>query len=227
MQPYFLPYIGYFQLIAAVDLFILYDNIEYTKSGWISRNRLCRNGEAVTFSLNLKSASDYLEVRERELAAEFRRDKLLNQIKEAYRRASEFAVVYPLLERIVNHEENNLFRFLHHSIIRVCEFIGIDTEIRISSTIDIDHGLKAQDKVLALCRAVSADQYVNAIGGVELYSKEAFREQRIALSFIRTRPFDYVQGAAAFIPSLSIVDVLMCNPISAVRDRVRNGYELV
>ena len=85
MQPYFFPYIGYFQLIAAVDQFIVYDNIKYTKKGWINRNRMLQNGKDVMFSLPLKSDSDFLDVCERELAADFNRDKLLNQLKGAYR----------------------------------------------------------------------------------------------------------------------------------------------
>ena len=96
MQPYFFPYIGYFQLIAAVDLFIVYDNIKYTKKGWFNRNRLLQNGKDVMFSLSLKNDSDTLDVCERELAASFNRDKLLGQFKEAYRRAPYFAQTFPL-----------------------------------------------------------------------------------------------------------------------------------
>jgi hypothetical protein len=227
MQPYFLPYVGYFQLIAAVDLFIVYDNIQYTKSGWINRNRLCRNGEMVTFSLPLKSASDHLDVRERELAADFKREKLLNKIKEAYRPAGQFAAVFPVIERIVGFEDGNLFRFLRHSIACICDFLDISTEIRISSSIDIDHELKGQDKVLALCRAVGADLYVNAIGGMDLYSKDAFRAEGIELQFIRSKPYEYPQSDRAFLPSLSILDVMMCNPVDSVRACVAHNYELV
>src|SRR5258705_11030314 len=95
MQPYFFPYIGYFQLIAAVDLFIVYDNIKYTKKGWINRNRMLRNGKDVMFSVPLKNDSDYLDVCERELAADFNRDKLFNQLKGAYRGAPNFSQTFP------------------------------------------------------------------------------------------------------------------------------------
>ena len=191
MQPYFLPYIGYFQLIAAVDLFIVYDNIKYTKKGWINRNRMLQNGKDVMFSLPLKSDSDYLDVCERELAVDFNRDKLLNQFKGAYQRAPYFAETFPLVERIVKHKEANLFGLLHNSIVRTCEHLGMSTEIRISSGIAINHNLKNQDKVLALCEAVGASTYVNAIGGMELYSKETFREKGIELKFIQSKPFKY------------------------------------
>ena len=140
------------------------------------------------FSLPLKKDSDSLDVVQRELAADFNRDQLLNQFKGAYRRAPYFAQTFPLLERIVRSEESNLFRFIHHSIVETCAHLGIDTEIRVSSDIGIDHNLKGQDKVLALCRAVGADTYINAIGGTELYSREEFRAQGIELKFIKSKP---------------------------------------
>jgi hypothetical protein len=227
MQPYFFPYIGYFQLIAAVDLFIVYDNIKYTKKGWFNRNRLLQNGKDVMFSLSLKNDSDYLDVCERELAASFNRDKLLGQFKEAYRRAPYFAQTFPLVEQIVRYEDTNLFRFLHHSIARTCEHLGIDTEIRVSSGIGIDHDLKNQDKVRALCAAVGASTYVNAIGGIELYSKETFREQGIDLKFIQSKPFEYPQFGDAFVPWLSIIDVMMFNPLDTIQTCISTNYELI
>ena len=112
MQPYFFPYIGYFQLIAAVDQFVVYDNIKYTKKGWINRNRILQNGTDVMFSLPLKSASDASYVCARELAANFNRDKLLNQLAGAYRHAAYFDQTFALLEQIVRYEDPNLFRYL-------------------------------------------------------------------------------------------------------------------
>ena len=226
MQPYFLPYIGYFQLIAAADLFIVYDNIKYTKKGWINRNRMLQNGKEEVFSLPLKSGSDYLEVRERELAADFNRDKLLNRIMSAYRRAPYFAQTFPLVEQIVRFKDDNLFRFLHHSIIKTCEHLGITTEIRVSSGIDIDHELKNQDKILALCEAVSANTYVNAIGGMELYLKDDFRKNGIDLKFIKSLPLEYPQLDNEFVPWLSIIDVMMFNSAEVIQGQLTQ-FELV
>lgn len=227
MQPYFLPYIGYFQLVAAVDLFILYDNIKYTKKGWINRNRLLRNGEDVLFSLPLKTASDSLDVCERELSAAFDRSKLLNQFNGAYRSAPYFDPTFAMLEQVVRYEDGNLFRFLRHSIVITCAHIGIATEIKVSSEIAINHELKSQEKVIALCGAVGASTYVNSIGGMELYSKEAFREKGIDLKFIKPKPFEYPQFGAPFVPWLSIVDVLMFNSLDTVRDCISKNHELI
>lgn len=227
MQPYFFPYIGYFQLIAAVDVFIVYDNIKYTKKGWISRNRMLQNGKDVMFSLSLKSDSDYLDVCERRLATDFNRDKLLNQLKGAYRRAPYFEQTFPLLEKIVRYEDTNLFGFLHHSIVRICEHLGIVTQIRVSSDIAIDHELKGQDKVLALCGAVGARTYVNAIGGMELYSKEIFYNNGIDLKFIKSRSFEYEQFGNTFVPWLSIIDVMMFNSLDTIKAEILTNYELI
>ena len=227
MQPYFLPYIGYFQLMAAVDAFVLYDNIKYTKKGWINRNRMLQNGKDVLFSLPLKNGSDYLDVCQRELSVDFNRDKLLNQFQNAYKRAPHFDQVFPLIEEVVRYDDANLFQYLRHSIVKTCKHLGITTEVRNSSDIAIDHALKNQDKVLALCKAVKADTYVNAIGGIELYSRDIFLGNQIDLKFIKSKPLEYPQFDDPFVPWLSVIDVMMFNPIDAIQSLVKSNYELI
>lgn len=227
MQPYFLPYIGYFQLIAAVDQFIVYDNIKHTKKGWINRNRLLTNGTEMIFSLPLKKASHALDIVERELSADYDRSKLLKQFKGTYARAPGFAQTFPLLERIIGHQDANLFRYIHHSLLCMCEHLGIATEIRVSSNLAIDHAMKGQDRVLAICQTVGASTYINAIGGTELYAREDFNARGIELKFIKPATFEYPQFGAPFVPWLSIVDVLMFNPLDAVRNCIASNYELI
>lgn len=226
MQPYILPYIGYFQLIQSVDKFIVYDNIKYTKKGWINRNRFLQNGKDVVFSIALKKDSDFLDIRDREIAEGFNRTKLLNQFKGAYRRAPYFKLVFPLVEQIFDCQEDNLFGFLHRSIKLLCDFLGITTEIIVSSTIPVDHDLKGQDKVLALCEAIGAKNYINAIGGKLLYTKSAFKEKGIDLQFIQSKPFEYSQFDKEFVPWLSIIDVLMFNSLDTIQTCIASNYEL-
>lgn len=228
MQPYFLPYIGYFQLIAAADLFIVYDNIKYTKKGWINRNRLLSNGADAVFSLPLQAGSDRLDVVERRLAPGAARHHWLAQLKGAYRHAPQYAQTLPLLEAIAAHDDANLFGFLHHALLASCAHLGIATPIRVSSGIPIAHALKGQDKVLALCQATGARSYLNPIGGTELYARDDFAARGMALHFLRARPRVYPQfGDAPFVPWLSIVDVLMFNPLDTVRAWVRSDYDLL
>jgi len=222
-----LPYIGYFQLIAAVDKFVIYDNIKYTKKGWINRNRMLQNGRDVMFTLPLKSDSDALDVRDRVLGADFNPDKLLSQFKNAYRTAPQFDPVFRVLESIVQYGDRNLFRYIHHSVAEICDYLDIATEIQISSQIAIDHSLKSQDKVLALCQALHADTYINTSGGVELYSRADFTERQIELKFIRPKPLSYAQLGNEFVPWLSIIDVLMFHPVEAIQPLLTTHYEFI
>jgi hypothetical protein len=217
MQPYFLPYVGYFQLIDAVDVFVLYDNIKYTKKGWINRNRMLANGTDVTFTVPLRKDSDALDVVQRELAPDFNRAKLLNQFREAYRRAPHFGAVWPILERVVSNPCNSLFDYIHASLRELCAALGVSTEIVISSQVDIDHTLRGQDKVLALCERLGARHYVNSIGGQALYAHEAFEARGIDLRFLQSRCEDYPQFGAPFVPWLSIADVMMFNDAQQLR----------
>lgn len=227
MQPYFMPYVGYFQLINAVDVFIVYDNIQYTKKGWVNRNRILQNGSEHLFSLPLKKDSDYLDVVQRNISPSFNRLKLLNQIRGAYHKAPYFEQTYPLLEKIVNYEDENLFEYIFYSLKCVCKHLRIDTEIKISSKITINHELKSQDKVIALCEAVGANCYINPIGGTTLYSKNEFESQNISLSFLKSNNLEYQQFDSNFVPWLSIIDVMMFNSIDTIRDYLSHNYELI
>ncbi|SOE60564.1 WbqC-like protein family protein [Burkholderia sp. YR290] len=226
MQPYLLPYIGYFQLINAVDLFVVYDNIKYTKSGWFNRNRFLLNGSDAYFTVPLQKDSDSLDVVQRQIAPTFDQSKFVNQLSEAYRKAPHYEQGVSLLKASLLSGESNLFKFIKHSIQSVATRLGIPTPIVESSSIDIDHGLKSQDKVLAICRALGATEYVNAIGGIDLYSADAFRECGLELRFIKSRPIEYVQFKQAFVPWLSIVDVVMFNEIDRVRSML-DRYEMI
>ena len=227
MQPYFLPYIGYFQLIAAVDVFVVYDNIKYTKKGWINRNRMLQNGKGAIFTLPLKNDSDFLNVCQRSLSSEFNRGKLLNQFKSFYRQAPYFYQTFGLIEEVVECPENNLFEYLHHSIVKISAHLGITTEIRKSSCIAIDHTLRNQDKVLALCEVIGATTYINSIGGIDLYSKEEFQHKGIVLKFFQSKPYEYRQHGGEFVPWLSIIDVMMFNSPDALHSCLTTNYELI
>lgn len=227
MQPYFLPYIGYFQLIRAVDVFVVYDNIKYTKKGWINRNRFLLDGHNEVFSLPLKKASDTLDVNERSLAPDFDRLKLLNRLAAAYRRAPCFETVLPLLQRILKHGEDNLFSFIYSSLHEICGWIGLDTPLIPSSTLQVNHSLAGQDRVLAICHHLGAEEYINAIGGRELYSRDEFAAHGINLQFLQSHLVEYRQFDRPFVPWLSILDVMMFNPPELISRQLLCDYALV
>jgi len=226
MQPYFLPYIGYFQLLNAVDKYVVYDNIQYTKKGWFNRNRILHNGTDMLISLPVEKASDYLDVRERSVADSFDTKKLLNQIRESYRKAPYYETVMPIVESIINNEDRNLFDFIYNSIITICRYLDIKTEIIISSSLAVDHSLKGQDKVIAICKATGATDYYNAIGGQELYNTEEFKKENINLHFVSSNPIEYKQFGNEFVPWLSIIDVMMFNTVEEIKGMLEN-YKLI
>jgi len=229
MQPYILPYIGYFQLINAVDKFVIYDNIQFTKKGWINRNRILVNGHDEYITLPLKKDSDYLNVNERVLADIFpeTKIKLLRKLTDAYKKAPQFEVLFPLLLKIINSEEINLFKYIYSALKVVCNYLEINTEIIISSTIPINHQLKSHEKVIAICKELEATNYVNPIGGMELYSFEIFKKNGIDLKFIKTNLIEYKQFNYDFTPWLSIIDVLMFNSKENVQNQIISGYTII
>lgn len=213
MQPYFFPYIGYFQLINAVDQFVIYDNIKFTKKGWINRNRILTNGKDEIISLPLKKDSDFLNVNERFLAKtwELERKKMLNKISESYRKAPYYKDIIIIIEKCLFYDNTNLFNFILNSIQTINDFLLINTKIIISSSIDIDHKLKSEEKVVAICNFLNATTYINPPGGINLYNQERFKLNKINLVFQKNNEFTYNQFENNFIPSLSIIDVLMFN----------------
>lgn len=224
MQPYFFPYIGYFKLMNAVDEFIVYDNIEFTKKGWINRNRILVNGKDEFITLPLKKDSDFLDVNDRFLAESWSQDrsKMLNRIKESYRKAPCFNEIFPLIERCILFEEKNLFDFIFNSIQEIKNQLGIKTILHKSSEIPIDHKLKSEEKVISICKKLEAKQYINPFGGISLYNVENFAEQNIELTFLKPNLTTYLQFGPSFIPYLSIMDTLMFNDHTAMSEMLQS-----
>lgn len=220
MQPYFLPYIGYWQLMASVDVFVVYDNIQYTKKGWINRNRFLLNGKAETFSLPLKKDSDFLHVSQRHLADGFALEKprLIRRFESAYRNGPCFEQGMEVLDSALAGESSNLFEFIYQSIVAVRSLLGITSVLVTSSSFTLDPALKGQDRVIALCQALRAERYINPIGGMGLYDRDAFAEKGIELGFQQVRPYCYEQFGNPFVPHLSIVDAVMFKGLAGVRN---------
>jgi len=224
MQPYFMPYLGYFQLLNLVDRFVIYDNIEYTKKGWINRNRIILNGEISTISIPLKKGSDFLNINERYLAENWDKEKikLINKLRQAYIKAPNYSVFFPIIEEILNEENKNLFEFIFNSIIKINEFLEIKTEIIVSSHLKVNHDLKSQDKVLEICNYLEAKSYYNSIGGQNLYFKDSFDKENIDLNFIKVNDIKYNDSNS----HLSIIDVIMHNSRSQLNDLL-NQFSII
>lgn len=223
MQPYFLPYIGYWQLINCVDEFVVYDNIEYTKKGWFNRNRILEVNHDRLFTIPIKKDSDFLPVNQRYLSDDSESEiaRTLRIIQNNYKKAPYFASTYAVIEECFMFPSNNLFDYIFNSIKVICKHLDIDTKITISSGIMIDHSLKSEKKVLAICKATDTVAYINPMGGIELYSRVEFKSQGVMLKFIKPNEIEYRQFSDPFVPWLSIIDVMMFNDKDQTKQMLR------
>lgn len=224
MQPYLFPYLGYFQLLHAVDEYVVYDDVNFIKGGWINRNNILMNGERKLFSIALVQASPNRLINEIDIKDDFA--KFLKMIENVYARAPCQEPVMELLKRICSSDDKNLARFCMRSLEKIASYIGIDTPMIFSSEIMKSNGLRGQEKVMHICELQDANCYVNAIGGQALYDRAAFDLHAISLRFLKTREIRYKQFNQAFIPNLSMIDVLMFNEPQAIRGML-NEYDLL
>lgn len=223
MQPYFLPYIGYFQLINAVDKYVIYDDVNFIKGGWINRNKILLNGAAFMVNIPMDGASSFKNINEINVGKN--KEKILLTFQQAYKKAPFFNEVYQLVKDIINYNNDNLALFISNSIVEIAKYLQINTEIILSSEVNKNNELKAQEKVISICKELGATEYYNAIGGQELYSKEKFAENGLTLNFIKPKPIIYTQFKNEFIPHLSIIDLLMFNSQFEI-NAMLNKYEL-
>ena len=227
MQPYFLPYIGYFQLINTVDKFVILDNIQFIKQGWINRNKLLQNNRDKYFTIPIKKSSFNSNIIDREISGEYKKKKILNQFYNAYQKAPYFEEIFPLLERIILYSNQNLFSYVFHSISGICEYLCINTELTLSSSINIDHHLKKEKKVIEICKFFKSKLYVNSSGGEKIYRINDFNKFNINIKFLHSLEFKYKQyNSNYFVPNLSIVDVLMFNSKKIIKEKIINNFIL-
>lgn len=224
MQPYFMPYIGYWQLMAAVDTYVVYDDVNYIKGGWVARNNILLNGQKHMFTITLNGASPNKLFNEITIKDDFK--KFFRLIESAYRKAPYYAEVSALLNKIYNYGDKSLGAFMMNSFQVVLDYLEIDTKLILSSTIEKDNSLRGKDKVKHICHLLGADTYYNAIGGQELYDKNDFRADGIDLQFVQTNLTPYAQLGNEFVPGLSMIDVLMFNTPTEVKQLLTN-YKLI
>ena len=210
MQPYFFPYIGYWQLIHAVNRFVIYDDVNYIKGGWINRNRILINGEPAYITVPLNQPSPFKRICDTTLQPSSSwRDRQVKKVELTYRKAPRFAAVFPVVERLIRHETDSLPDFLAHQLRTLSAFMGIATEFVPSSRCYENSDLPGQTRIIDICRREGATAYINLLGGRTLYDPKAFRDFGIDLRFITMRSFPYRQRSKGFAPSLSIIDALM------------------
>jgi hypothetical protein len=213
MQPYFLPYIGYFQLMAAVDRFVLLDDVNYINRGWINRNRIPSGTGARWMTLPLVGASQNKFIRDIEILPDDGWKQGLGQIvRNTYANAPEAVTICPMVHRWLALATGNLSTFLHLCLQEVAAYLGLSTHIISTSSIYPKNGLKGQQRILDICLREEATTYVNLPGGVELYDRTAFANAGVELAFLKPQ-LDRISisQAGSADATLSILHLMMTN----------------
>lgn len=209
-QPYFIPYIGFWQEVNAVDTYVFFDDVNYINRGWINRNNILVGGNKKLITISLRDASQNKHINEIEIADDF--VKFLKTIEMAYKKAPHFKETFELICNIVNYEDKNLARFIGNSIELIARYLGINTNFVYSSSIVKNEELKRQSKIIDICERLKATDYYDSMGATELYDKLTFQQHNINLAFVETPMVTYKQFNNNFIPYLSIIDTMMFLP---------------
>ncbi len=226
-QPYLFPYIGYFQLINAADLFVLADSVNYIKGGWINRNRILVGGKEFIITMPLHKASQNKLIEEIDLKNDPEwNEKILKTISINYRKAPFYDIVFPLIQDVINSGISKVSDYNFHCIKSISDYLGIETEFKLMSKNYDVTDKKKEEIIFEVCTAENTGKYLNAVGGMELYTKEQFWQKDIELSFIKPNFRKYRQYGDEFIAGLSIIDVMMFNSQAEIADMLTD-FEVI
>ena len=216
MQPYLFPYIGYFQLIYAADLFLIYDDVAYIKQGYINRNSILSPNGATRFTIPVPGASSNKLISELTLSEDVA--KVLKTIEQSYSKAPHFEEVFSIIRGALELDDRSIASVCQKSFEDIFSYLGLEKQFKKTSELDYDRSASARDRLITLCHQFGADCYINAPGGRDLYLKSDFQEQGVELKFLEPSPKKYHQGGSEFVPNLSVIDVLMnCPPSEVMR----------
>ncbi|MEN9958389.1 MAG: hypothetical protein RLZZ474_633 [Bacteroidota bacterium] len=224
MQPYFFPYLGYFQLVQAVDDFVFYDDVMFIKKGWINRNRILMQGKEFLFTIPLEKQSQNKTIRESNVAwgPEFP-GKFLVQLEAAYKKAPQFNQIMPLIQDLLAEQPASMAELAGKSIEFVWQYLGLQKRFHYSSELANNQADGRAERLIHLTKSLGSTQYINALNGQSLYEKDFFSSQGVELFFIKPSLQAYSQGKlASFEPGLSMIDVLMWNEPTVVVEMLKN-----
>lgn len=227
MQPYVFPYIGYFQLIQAVDTFVFYNDVNFIKKGWINRNKLLANGQEWMFTIPCKNVSQNRKICETQVAWDSKdKNKMLSTVELNYKRAPFFQDTFEIITQVVQREEVFIDRLAINSVRAVCDFLSIERGFIESNDRYHNEDLKKEHRLIDICKKEQAHDYINPSGGMTLYTKDTFEKEGINLHFLKSREVFYDQNTNTFAPWLSIIDVLMFNGREGTLNIIRE-YDLI
>lgn len=225
MQPYFFPYIGYFQLLYHTDLFVFLDDVNFIKRGWINRNRILINDEPKYLTVPCKNISQNRLIKDIKHDLDKRtREKLLKKVRLAYKRAPYFTSVYPIVKKVFNADTSTISELASLSVKEVCNYLKLETGFIYSSGKYSNTELGRSDRLIDICKKENAEIYINSLGGVELYDKSYFKKKGISLKFLAPKFTSYKQFNTEFTPALSIIDVMMFNAPAQIMEMLKECH---
>ena len=231
MQPYFLPYLGYFSLIKHTDEFILFDTVQFIRHGWIERNRILKPSNGWQYIMvPLKKHSRETIIKDIEINNDQQwKEKILAQLQHYKKQAPYFSNVIDILNEIFSKEYATIVDLNLASLKTVCNYLGINTPIQVFSlmNIDIEPANAPDEWALNICKALgNVDEYWNPPGGQSFFDRKKYENAGINLKFHSAILTDYDQKRNVFEPGLSIIDVMMFNSVDEI-NKMLDNYELI
>lgn len=224
MQPYLFPYLGYFQLIHLADTFVVYDDVNFIKNGWINRNRILNQGKPLWLTLPLEKASVHQKISQTKVS--YRPEKIYKTLSQSYRNAPYFNDCIDIIMAPLTTGEAKIANLCFDSLNIISNYLSLNTKIVRSSNLQSTHTLSGQDRVIAICNNLNTKTYLNGIGGEALYNKATFLEQGLRLNFLEHKPVAYPQFDHPFLSNLSIIDILMFNSKKDIQEMLES-YQLI
>lgn len=224
MQPYLFPYLGYFQLLAVADEIVLLDDVQFTRRGWMNRNRIARpDGSEQRLVLPVEAAPQGTLMCDIRISEQYSPDNMFEAIRHTYAKAPEFSRVAPAIRDVLFQTERSLVPWLTNGLETIFQFVGIPVTYRLSSALQPVAQLRGVDRILDICHQLGASRYVNAPGGRELYEHSVFESEGLSLAFLEPRIDPYERAGGTTSVGLSILDELMYLPADEVAQRIRSG----
>ena len=221
MQPYIFPYIGYFQLMSAVDKFIFYDDVRYANNKWVNRNKIILNGEEHYFTIPLNAKKQSTLIKDLKLNVDKKWiKKFRSLIRHAYHKDSYFDLIYPMINEIIEFETEYLIDWQLYSFEKINSYLKIDTSLKKSSYNSESINFNGQDRIIKICIDEKANTYINPFNGKSLYNNKSFEFNKIKLKFLESKPHD--NNISKTFSNSSILDILMKNNVAKIRLQLQN-----
>lgn len=227
MQPYFFPYIGYYQMAAAVERFLIYDDVNFINRGYINRNRLLVNGKEWYFTVPLSGASQNKLIKDVTIDMtgwERWKKGFLRTVDMNYNKALNYQVGRELLEEILMLTDDRITSLAQRSVQLLLERLGRSVHFQRTSEMGLRTDIRFEERLMHICEQERIRYYIQAQGGTVLYSSQRWQDHGLSLQFIRPTSMEYVRNGP-FMPGLSMLDAILHVPFQEL-DPLLDRYEL-